>query len=1064
MKTIHFEMKKNKKNYFLKMLLLLTVVFICSLTLSAQEIREVRGSIMDGNAEPIIGATIAIKGTSTGTISDINGGFSVNVRNSDILEISYIGYQSKEIYVGDQLNITVVLEEDAQSLDEVVITAWGTEKKTTMVGAVSTVKPKELKGPTSNLTTMLAGRAAGVISYQLSGEPGRDNAEFFVRGIGSFGSGQSNPLILINGVESTSNELARIQPDDIESFSVLKDATATSMYGSRGANGVLLVKTKSGTIGKPKFNVRYEASMSQNTKDYKIADNITYMQLANEATITRNPNSSRPYSLNKIDKTIAGANPLLYPSNNWKDLMIKDNTWNHRVNLNVGGGADIARYYLAATYKVDNGILKETKLNDFNTNAKSSTMEVRSNIDLTITSSTEASVRLTGVFDELKGPSSGGGSGVFRSMMFANPVRFPAIYPQSFIPWLEHPLFGNKPLAEEGESTALYYNPYSEALKGYSEESRAAMTAQVEINQDFEFLLPGLKARLMAYTKRNTFSYLTREVVPFFYDAVPHLDKHDEISHLKPLNPDQGREYLNYSSHSREVWAENSLEFNLYYNQIFNDVHSVGLTFYTYLKDFKLTNASALERSLPQRNVSFSGRATYGYDSRYMAEFNFGYNASERFAKHNRWGFFPSIGLAWNLAEEHFMESTRDWLDKFKVRLSYGLVGNDNLTDWINAGQERFFYLNKVNMDSGSYIDFGTNYAKTYQQIFMSRYGNPNITWEKAYKYNIAFELGLFQGLNLELDLFRDRRKNILLSRANLPSSLGLETDTPPRANSGEMTSKGLEATLDYNKSINKDMWVGARGTFTYSTNKIDVYDEPEYPDNLNHLSRVGYPYNTHWGLIAERLFIDEEDVANSPKQDFGKYMAGDIKYRDMNGDGVVNSNDLVPMGNPSVPEIVYGFGFSFGYKDFDISAFFQGQARTSFMIDAGSIAPFQRSGGQESGLLDVIATNHWSEENRDLYAFYPRLSTEQIWNNNQSSSWWLRDGAFLRLKTLELGYQPSNQDWLRSIGLSSVRIYLNGMNLFTFSKFKMWDVEMKGNGFGYPLQRVFNAGIQLSF
>lgn len=1034
-----------------------------------------KGQVLDPQGLSVIGANVMLEGTVRGATTDNEGFFEIkDVQLPVRLVVTYIGFETKKVFVTKNELVKITMEEQA-TLDEIVITGWGAQKKTTMVGSISSVKPKELKGPTSNLTTMLAGRAAGLISYQLSGEPGRDNAEFFVRGVGSFGSGKSNPLILIDGVESTMDELARIQPDDLESFSVLKDATATSMYGSRGANGVLLIKTKSGAVGKPKFNVRYEGSMSQNTKSYKLADNITYMRLANEATTTRNPLASRPYAPSRIDKTVAGANPLLYPSNNWQEMMIKDNTLNHRVNLNVSGGADIARYYVAGTYKVDNGILKESKLNDFNTNSKNTSMEVRSNIDLSITPTTEASVRVSGLFNELSGPSLNfldnqnnpvkGGAGVFQAMMLANPVAFPAIYPSEYVPWVNHPLFGNTSIAQEGSTSSVYFNPYAQALKGYEEESKSAITAQLEINQDFSFLTEGLRARMMAYAKRNNFSGSTREVNPFYYRAEMDLDQNDKIKSLTNLNPETGREYLNFSSSPKEVWQENSFEFNIFYDKTLNQVHQIGLTTFAYIKDFKLTNVgNNLERSLPQRNVSFSGRATYGYDNRYLGEINFGYNASERFGKQNRWGFFPSVGVAWNLAEEHFMVDQKNWLDKFKVRLSYGLVGNDNLTNWIDYGEERFFFLDMVNMDAGG-INFGTQNDKGYALINMQRYGNPNITWEKASKYNLAFELGLFKGLNIEMDFFMDKRKNILQTRSDLPGSMGLEGEFP-RSNYGKVESKGFEATVDYNTTLNKDMWLSARGTFTFSTNEVTRYDEPEYASNIWYRSRLGYPHNTLRGLIAERLFIDDYDVANSPKQTFSDYSAGDIKYRDVNGDAIVDSNDMVPMGKPTVPEIVFGFGFSYGYKDFDISAFFQGQARTSFMINPGLIQPFENMGdGRVRGLLQAIADDHWSESNRDSYAFFPRLSNQPIGNNVQSSSWWMRDGSFFRLKTVELGYQPTaSKPWLRKMGLNSLRVYVSGMNLFTVSKFKIWDVEMKNNGFGYPLQRVFNAGLQLSF
>lgn len=1058
---------KNQLKTLRSILSYLCITFLFVGSVYGQSIREIKGVVFEEDgATPFVGVNVAIKGTSVGAVTDLQGNFKINAKETDVLLFSYIGYEKQEITVGNNVNLEIVMRPDVEMLEEVVVTAWGKEKKTTVVGSVSTIRPKELKGPTSNLTTMLSGRVAGLISYQTSGEPGRDNAEFFIRGVGSFGTGKVDPLILINGIESTKTELARVQPDDIEGFSILKDATATSMYGSRGANGVMLITTKSGFQGKTKFNVRYETSLSTNAKDYNLADNITYMELANEATLTRNPLMVRPYDPRKIDKTREGVNPLLYPNNNWRDIMIKDMTQNHRVNANVSGGSEKARFYLSASYRYDTGMLETHSLNDFESNVISSNLEVRSNVDLNLTSSTVASVRINGLFDNLNGPAVGTGSDVFKNMLKANPVAFPAVYPQEYMSWVRHPLFGNSYMVEGSSSVGdLYYNPYASALSGYSEENETAFTAQFELKQDFDFLVEGLKARMMAYTKRSTRSKYTRSTSPFYYKAMidPFGDP-DVIDKLNALNPEGGRDYLSYSEGGKEVWNENWLELSASYDKVLNDVHAIGLTALWYLREKKLSNAGNLERSLPQRNASLSGRVTYAYDDRYMGEFNFGYNASERFNKNNRWGFFPSAGLAWNIKNEAFLEDA-NFLDKLKARVSYGIVGNDELTDWFNRGEERFFYLDMVNMNvSGGYyggIQFGTDYGKTYNTVEISRYGNPGITWEKANKSNLALELGLFNSLSIELDLFQDRRKNILVTRGDIPSTMGLRSIV--RANIGELKSKGFEASVDYNKSLNKDLWFTVRGTFTFARNEATVYEEPKYPEELSYLSRIGYPWNTTWGYIAERLFIDEEDVANSPQQ-FGDYMAGDIKYRDVNKDGIIDSNDKVPMGYPTQPEINYGFGFSMGYKDFDFSAFFNGIGRTSFMIDSENITPFVKSGGQVNGLLDVIAKDHWSEDNRNVYAFFPRLSTEQITNNNQSSTWWLRNGSFLKLSTVELGYEPRGVWVRRNLGLEGFRLYASGTNLFKVSKFKMWDVEMKGEGMGYPIQRAFNLGVQLSF
>lgn len=1042
-----------------------TLLVVCLITVFpsvtyAQIIKEISGVVFEEDGEtPFTGVNVSIKGTTMGTITDTNGNFKINAKSTDILVVSFIGYNKQEIPIGNETKFKIVMKVDEATLDEVVVTAWGKERKATSVGAVSTVNPKELRGPTSNLTTMLSGRVAGIIGYQLSGEPGRDNAEFFVRGVTSFGTGRTTPLILIDGIESTSTDLARIQPDDIDAFSVLKDGTAASMYGSRGANGVLLITTKRGEVGKTKFKARYESSISGNTRRVDMADNITYMKMANEAILTRDPMRARLYSQAKIDNTIAGKDPYLYPSNDWFDIMIRDNTVNHRINVSVDGGSDRAKYYFSGTYKRDNGMFKEHNLNGFSTNVSTQSYEVRSNVDFKITNTTDFAVRFSGLFTDYNGPATEG-TEVFKSLFMANPVAFNAVYPQEMMFWASHPLFGNRYMSD---GRSLYYNPYASMLSGYKEDNTSTVRAQIELKQDFNFITPGLTSRLMAYTTRYSRYNLTRTKVPFYYQAMVDPDT-GEFDSLSQLNPGVGEEWLTFSPKDRIVETDNWLEGSINYNQTLAENHQVGAALFGYVGESTASyqeNGTQMnfEQALARRKVSLSGRLTYGYLGRYLGEFNFGYNGSERFSKNNRYGFFPSFGVAWIGSEEKFMQSLQKVVDKLKVRATYGFVGNDDISDW---KQNRFFYMSSMNMNTGTYY-FGENYDYSRNGIAITRYGNEAITWEKSEKYNLALELGLFKQFNVEVDFFHENRSQILMDRADLPKSMGLASSV--KASVGKAKSKGLEIALDYNKTINKDMWLTARGTFTYATSEMVYNEEPDYEPGLEHLSKRGNSVNQIYGYLAERLFIDDNDVANSPTQfDAGKLMAGDIKYRDINGDGIISTSDMIPIGYPSIPEINYGFGFSFGYKDFDISAYFQGEARSSFMINAEQISPFLRpASGQERGLLKSVANDYWSEENPNIYAFYPRLSYDALSNNYQPSTWWLRDGSFLRLKTIEMGYEPKGQWVKKKIGLNGFRIYASGLNLATFSRFKLWDPEMKSNGMGYPLQRVFNLGIQVT-
>jgi len=1014
----------------------------------------IKGKVKDTNGLGLPGVSVKLKNTNSGTTTDFDGNYTIKVSSPrGILVFSFVGYVKKEVEINGLEKIDVLLLEDKGDLNEVVVVAYGQQKKESMVSSITAINPKELKGPTSNLTTMLAGRLSGVVAYQRSGEPGADNAQFFIRGITTFGSGKVDPLILIDGMESSSNALARLQPDDISGFSVLKDAAASSLYGARGANGVILVTTKSGAEGKTRFNVRVENSLSSNTQNFKLADNITYMKLANEAVLTRDRQGELPYQQNQIDRTIAGANPLLYPNNDWIGLLIKNYTLNQRFNMNLSGGGKVAQYYISGTYNVDNGVLKSDYGNKFDNNIKLKSYEVRSNVNVKLTPTTEGIVRTSGSFDDFQGPIGGGGN-IFQGAIAANPVKFPAVFPASDLPYVEHPLFGNAKISERGET--LYFNPYAEMVSGFQQSNSSTLNVQLEIKQDFKFVTPGLTARIMAYTQRYSYFDVSRRYNPFYYRANATTASGDKYN-LELLNEKNATEYLNYSEGAKSLNTVSYMEAAINYNRTFSEKHNIGGLLVSQMRNFLTGNAGNLQASLPFRNQGVSGRFTYGYDNRYLFEGNFGLNGSERFAKNHRYGFFPSVGVAWNVSNEKFFSPLKNTITKLKFRATYGLVGNDQ----IGNPNDRFFYLSNVNLKDGDRGSaFGTNYAYSKDGVSISRYANESITWEQAKTINIGMDLNLFNSMNIIVDVYKQRRNNILMNRTYIPTTMGLSADI--QANVGEAQGQGVDLSVDYNKNFG-DMWVQARGTFTYATSKLLVNEEPNYPSNLAYLLKAGNSLSQNYGLIAERLFVDDEEVKNSPVQSFGEVMGGDIKYRDVNGDGIISSLDYVPLGLPTTPEIIYGFGVSIGYKKFDLSGFFQGSARSSFWIDPDKISPFVLNGPYQNGLLKAVAEDHWSEEKRDLYAFWPRLSPNQNRNNLQPSSWWMRNGSFLRLKTVELGYNLSGKT-IKKMGLGSVRLYCNASNLFVISSFDLWDPEMGGNGLRYPVQKVFNFGANVQF
>lgn len=1012
----------------------------------------VKGVVTDAAGEPLPGVAVVVKGTTTATATEPDGTYTLkNVPPEATLVYSFLGMQTAEVEVKFQTSIDVVLEEKAIGIDEVVVVAFGTQKKASMISSIETVNPASLKVPSSNLTTSLAGRMAGVIAYQRSGEPGKDNADFFIRGVTTFGY-KKDPLILIDGIESSSTELARLQPDDIAAFSILKDATATALYGARGANGVIQVSTKEGKEGPMKISFRFENSFSSNTKDIELADPITFMRLANEAVLTRNPIAPLAYSYEKIENTAAGLNPYVYPANDWRKLLMKSTTSNQRVNMNISGGGGIGRYYIAASYSRDNGNLKMDKKNNFNNNINLSTYQLRTNINLDLTRTTQAIVRLSGNFDDYRGPLEGGEE-IYKKIMRSNPVLFPAYYPSSLQPDTRHVLFGNatRGSATSGKS-ADYINPYAEMIKGYTDYSRSLLDAQAEISQDLRFITKGLKIRAMFNTSRYAYFDINRSYKPYFY-GVESFDKRNNSFTVAQLNEkDNPTEYLDYNENGKDIKSTLYFEAALSYNRKFRDVHDLSGLLVFQRREELYANKGSLQKSLPYRNQGLSGRFTYAYDDRYLAEFNFGYNGSERFYKTERYGFFPAVGAGWVISNEKFWAGLSPVVSKLKLKYTYGLVGNDA----IGTEEDRFFYLSDMNMNDGwkSYY-FGENYDYGKNGISINRYDNRHITWEKSYKANYGIELGLFNELDFQLDYFTEKRTNILMDRST-PPSMGLASAV--RANVGEAKAYGVDFSLDYNKVFAAGYWLQAHANFTYAHSEFVKYEEPAYKEKYR--SHIGQSLNQEYGLIAERLFIDEYDVANSPRQMWGDYGAGDIKYYDANGDGQITDADKVPIGFPKVPEIVYGFGFSLGNDRFDFSAFFQGSARSSFWIDGSNTSPFQN----DVPLLKAYADSHWSEDNRNIYALWPRLSPNTVDNNTQMyNTWFMRNGAFLRLKTVEVGYKIPEK-WIQKLKMESLRIYATGNNLLLFSGFDLWDIEMGGNGLGYPIQRVINLGLQVNF
>lgn len=1013
--------------------------------------RTVKGIVKDDTGEPVIGATVRLKGAAVGTTTDIDGKWSLDgLSENSILEISFIGYATQEIKVGKQREIIVMLKEDAQALEEVVVVGYGSQKKESLVGSVQMVKPEQLKVPSSNLSSGFAGRLASVVAVQRSGEPGADGADFWIRGVSTF-SGVTSPLIVIDGVEASSGDLNALDPEVIEGFSILKDATATALYGSRGANGVMIVTTKSGrNQEKATINFRLENTYNTPIQVPEFVDGVRYMEMYNEAVTTRGTGEVL-YPQSKIDGTRAGLDPYAFPNVDWYDELFRKGAMNQNLNFNIRGGSQRIDYFSSVSINHDSGVLKNNNDFSYDNNINIMRYVFQNNINAHLSKTSTLSLRLNVQLRDYNGPHNSA-SDVYGMVMEANPVDFPVRWPSD--PTMDYILWGGK---SGGAYNNGYRNPYAEMARGYKSQFESTVVSNLKFDQKLDFITPGLSANVLFSFKNWSQTQTTRsggynqfEVDKYQYDDAGNYTGYT----LRRVGKEQDPTLSTSSSSTgdRRIYLQAMIN----YDRTFGSKHNVSAMLLYNQDQYNVNNPEDLIASLPQRKQGLAGRLTYSYDYRYLAEFNFGYNGSENFAEGHRFGFFPSLALGYTISREKWFEPLNDVITNLKIRGSWGLVGNDQI------GAERYIYMSNIELQNSDLgFTTGKDQNTTYWGPKYLRYPNPDITWEVGSKFNIGMDLTLFNDFNLTFDVFKEIRNDIFMERQSIPDFIGtspsdpwMDLSTKLYGNLGKVENKGLDFSIDYNHTFNKDFSMSFKGTFTYAANKVLEYDEPDYQAYPN-LSRVGHSINQPLLYVAERLFIDDEEVAHSPKQNLGGFVqAGDIKYKDIPNaegvcDGVIDANDRVYTGHPTVPEIVYGFGPSFQYKKWDFSCFFQGAARTSIVV--GDIHPFGTDGLRN--VQKFIADDYWSESNQNIYAAYPRLSKQYNQNNTQASTYWLRNGAFLKLKDIELGYS-----------FKMFRVYLRGSNLLTFSPFDLWDPEQgNGNGLFYPTQKSFNVGIQFS-
>ena len=1022
-----------------------------------QNKRKISGRVTDIKGEPLIGVNVTVDGDANGSITNMDGLYEIFVtKKSVVLKFTYIGFKTSEIRTNASTNIyDVTLEEQVNELEETVIVGYGTQRKISNIGAQSSMKMEDIKTPSASLTTTLAGRLAGVVAVQRTGEPGKDAADIWIRGIST--PNTSSPLVLVDGVERSFND---IDPEDIESLTTLKDASATAVYGVRGANGVILIKTKAGKVGKPTVSADYYESFTRFTKMVDLADGITYMNAANEAM--RNDGIATKYTEDQIRNTIAGKDPYLYPNVDWLKEIFNDWGHNRRVNVNVRGGSEKVAYYASVSYFNETGMtVTDKNINTYDSKMKYSRYNFTTNLNIDVTPTTKVEIGAQGYLGEGNYPAISSAD-LYNAAMSISPVEYPKMF------------FVNGEAYVPGTSTNNNFNnPYSQATRrGYDNLTKNQIYSNLRVTQDLDMLTKGLKLTAMyafdVYNEihvhqdraESTYNFLDTSV-PYDMNGQPILQRIYEGSNVLS--------YKQETSGNKKTYLEASLN----YDRTFNDDHRVSALFLFNQQSKLLYPKGTLEDAIPYRMMGIAGRATYSWKDRYFAEFNIGYNGAENFSPKHRFGTFPAFGVGWVVSNEKFWQPLSKAVSFLKIRYTDGKVGNSEVSD------RRFMYLDQMKENGDYGYKFGPNGTKWagYETVNMA----VDLIWEESRKQDLGIDLKLFNDdLSIVFDLFKERRENILLKREHsMPSFLGYNTSAP-YGNIGIIENKGFDGTIEYNKRINKDWVIALRGNVTFNKDKWIQGELPE--QKYEWMNQYGHNINGVKGYVAEGLFTQTEidDMARweslsaankaiTPKpfaSQFGTVKAGDIKYKDLNNDGQIDAYDQTYISRGDVPTTVYGFGFTVGWKDLSVGMMFQGVAGAERVLNGSSINPFNGGGG--SGNLYSNIDDRWTEENPDQNAFYPRLSygseTTSNINNFQKSTWWVRNMNFLRLKTLQLSYNLP-KPWVNKVHLKNAAVYVMGTNLFTLSRFKLWDPELNtDNGASYPNTTSYSVGINFTF
>jgi TonB-linked SusC/RagA family outer membrane protein len=993
----------------------------------------VTGKVIDANELPLIGVSVTVPKTTVGVVTDLDGKYSLRVPSADAsIQFSYIGFKSQTIKINGKQVINVTLQEDAELLSEVVVVGYGTQKKETLVGAVSAIQTKDLlQSPQANISNALAGKMPGLFAVQRSGEPGKDESLLRIRGVATF-AGDQNPLIMVDGIES--DNYNNIDPNEIESISILKDASATAVYGVRGANGVLLITTKRGTTGAPRISLSSSVgrssfpSLRKNMNAYEYTSSFNKGQ-DYDSYVTGN--NQHRFTDADIELYRNHTDPILHPDSDWYSMFLRDASYQTRTNVNIGGGTERVKYFFSLGYFTQNGMINTDVYDSgYDEQIRYNRYNLRSNFDIKVTKRLNASFDISTQIDDSRGPNWSTES--FMEMLSSvPPINSPGIIDNRIIV-----------LPEQNSGV-----PSVILMKGWHQNYDNFLNGSVRLNYELDYITPGLKARgAVSYKNFNT------QIQKYEQNGVSYEARRGTDGEVV-YRPDAEATTLKFSEEvkkNRRIYVEAGLE----YARRFGNHNVTGLVLYNQSK----YHDPALEFSVPNAYQGIVGRATYDYQSRYLVEFNLGYNGTENFAIGKRFGFFPAYSLGWAPTEEPFFPKN-DIITFLKIRGSYGEVGNDKV------GGDRFLYrptaYTYTNPDSPSYYfgEVGSSY-QGYAGSNEGKLGNPDLTWEKAQKSNIGADMKFWKNkITATLDVFREERNNILCNRGTIPETIGANF---PAYNLGEMKNSGWEGEIGYYDHVGKFNY-SIRGNYSYAHNVIVAQDEA--PWAYSYLNRTGQRYGQHFAWIAEGLYNTWEEV-NDPNRPVymwsnNKIQPGDIKYKDINGDGYIDNNDQVPIGYSDFPEKIFGLSLGGEYKGFDFSILFQGASNVSHYPSRRTYSGFYTNSGANQDLL-----KSWSQERLDqgLEIKYPRLSVSDNGHNYVWSTYWMEDATYLRLKNMEIGYTFQ----VKKAGISSIRLYMNGNNLLTWCNLYPGEDPEFPNGSAnnepYPMTRIYNFGFNINF